>query len=168
MGIAPPGWPAGPSRSSTTTCGYLPHEPNSVLVELARRHFEDVLGLGSVSPGEQSTASTDVGDLGLMIPTVQPRIGGVSSVPHADDYEVVDHGLAAVVPAKAMVAMAISLLVDGARGAAAVMESHGPRMSKEEYLALRQGFDRVVERDFREPHVAGPVGDAEPVPQERE
>ena len=86
------------------------------------------------------TGSTDVGDLGFIMPKVHPRAGGTKSVPHGD-YVVVDHALAAVNPAKSMAMTVVDLLRDGAREAGRVLREAGKKLSREEYVALRRGLD---------------------------
>lgn len=87
---------------------------------------------------------TDVGDLGFIMPTVHPRSGGTESKPHAADYLVRDHTLAAVNPAKSMAMLAINLLYDGAREGKRVLTEAGAKLSRDEYLELRRSFDTSV------------------------
>jgi hypothetical protein len=87
-----------------------------------------------------STGSTDVGDLGFIMPAVHPRAGGARGVIHGADYVVVDHVLAAVNPAKAMAMTVVDLLWNGAREARRVKAEAGPKLSREDYLNLVRRF----------------------------
>ena len=53
---------------------------------------------------------------------------------------VVDHELAAVIPAKAMAMTVVDLLWNGAREARRVKAEAGPKLSREDYLALVRRF----------------------------
>jgi hypothetical protein len=53
---------------------------------------------------------------------------------------VVDHVLAAVNPSKAMAMTVVDLLCSGAREARRVKAEAGPKLSREEYLALVRRF----------------------------
>jgi hypothetical protein len=79
------------------------------------------------------------------MPEVHPRAGGVRGTIHGNDYVVVDHGLAAVNPAKFMAMTVIDLLYDGAREARRVKAEAGPKLSREEYLALVRRYATQVE-----------------------
>ena len=74
-----------------------------------------------------------------------PRAGGVRGTIHGADYLVVDHVLAAVNPAKAMAMTVVDLLCDGARDARRIKAEAGPKLSREEYLALVRRFGSFEE-----------------------
>ena len=61
---------------------------------------------------------------------------------HAADYEIVDPYLAYLMPARAMAAMVVDLLSDGARGAREVVANARPAMSRESYVAFQQSIRR--------------------------
>jgi hypothetical protein len=85
---------------------------------------------------------TDMGDLSQVLPVLHPYVGGVGGGGHGADWEIVDKRLAYVVPAKALAAMAVDLLADGATGAGEVLASGRPRMSRSEYVAFPRGVGR--------------------------
>ena len=124
----------------TTIPGYLPQQMDSNLVALTRANCAAVVGEANMGRPRHSTGSTDVGDLGFIMPEAHPRAGGVRGVIHGADYFVVDHALAAVNPAKAMAMTVVDLLHDGAREARRVKAEAGPKLSREEYLALVRRF----------------------------
>jgi hypothetical protein len=88
------------------------------------------------------TGSTDMGDLSQVIPVLHPYVGGARGTGHAADYEIVDRTLAYVVPAKALAAMVVDLLADGAAGAREVVRAARPPMTREQYLAFERGLAR--------------------------
>ena len=63
---------------------------------------------------------------------------------HAADYEIVDPYLAYLMPARAMAAMVVDLLWDGARGAREVVANARPAMSRESYVAFQSIRRREV------------------------
>jgi metal-dependent amidase/aminoacylase/carboxypeptidase family protein len=131
----------GSTVEITTISGYLPNESDPNLVALAYESCAAIVGRDRMGTPRHVTGSTDVGDLGFIMPTVHPRSGGTQSTPHTSDYVVLDHRLAAVNPAKSMAMMVIDLLWDGAREARRVLAEAGRKLSREEYLALRRRLD---------------------------
>jgi len=69
-------------------------------------------------------------------------MGGARGTGHGADFEVVDPQLAYVGPAKALAAMAIDMLADGARGAREVVSKAKPPMTRESYLAFQRSLAR--------------------------
>ncbi len=124
----------------TTLPGYLPQQMDANLVALSRANCAAVVGEANMGRPRHSTGSTDVGDLGFIMPEAHPRAGGVRGTIHGADYVVVDHDLAAVNPAKAMAMTVVDLLWDGAREARRVKAEAGPKLSRDEYLALVRRF----------------------------
>jgi metal-dependent amidase/aminoacylase/carboxypeptidase family protein len=124
----------------TTLPGYLPQRMDPNLVALSHANCAAVVGAANMGPARHSTGSTDVGDLGFLMPVVHPRAGGVRGTIHGADYVVVDHTQAAVNPAKAMAMTVVDLLWDGAREARRVKAEAGPKLSRDEYLALVREF----------------------------
>lgn len=127
-----------------TLSAYMPCSQQSDLVDIARENCLRIATGGALGEPRHSTGSTDMGDLSQIMPVIQPRAGGVQGKPHSADYRVLDHRLAAVNPAKAMAMTVIDLLANEAVGAGRVIAGARPTTrSKDEYLELRRGFDRV-------------------------
>jgi amidohydrolase len=124
----------------TTLPGYLPQRMDPNLVALSHKNAADVVGEANMGKPRHSTGSTDIGDLGFVMPAVHPRAGGVQGTIHGADYVVVDHRLAAVNPAKFMATTVVDLLHDGAREARRVKAEAGPKLSRDEYVALVRRF----------------------------
>jgi amidohydrolase len=124
----------------TTLPGYMPQAMDPSLVALTYRNAAAVVGEANMGRPRHSTGSTDVGDLGLIMPEAHPRAGGVRGTIHGADYVTVDHRLAAVNPAKFMAMTVIDLLHDGAREARRVKAEAGPKLTRDEYLALVRRF----------------------------
>jgi amidohydrolase len=124
----------------TTLPGYLPQRMDPNLVALAYGNCAAVVGEAQMGRPRHATGSTDVGDLGYIMPQAHPRAGGVKGTIHGADYHVVDHTLAAVNPAKSMAMTVIDLLHDGAREARRVKAEAGRKLTRDEYLALVRQF----------------------------
>jgi hypothetical protein len=88
------------------------------------------------------TGSTDMGDLSQVMPILHPYIGGARGTGHGPDYEIVDKPLAYVGPAKALAAMVIDMLAEGAAGAREVLQQARPPMTREQYLAFQRSLAR--------------------------
>jgi amidohydrolase len=127
-----------------TISGYMPNTPDPNLVALQRRACAAIVGEEHMGVARHQAGSTDVGDLGMLMPAVHPRGGGTEGRPHAGDYYVRDHHLAAVNPAKSMAMLAVDLLCDGAAEGLRVRREAGPKLSRAEYVALRRGFDSTI------------------------
>jgi hypothetical protein len=83
-----------------------------------------------------------MGDLSQVIPVVHPYMGGARGTGHSADYEIVDKHLAYVMPARAMAAMVVDLLWDGAAGAREVMAKAVPGMTRQGYVEFQRSVRR--------------------------
>jgi metal-dependent amidase/aminoacylase/carboxypeptidase family protein len=126
----------------TTLPGYLPLECDPNLAELTLENCREVVGADNIGSSAHATGSTDLGDLGAIMPVVHPRAGGATGNGHGNDYWTVDQQIAAVNPAKSMALTAIDLLYDGAREALRIKAESGPKLGKDDYLNLVRGFAR--------------------------
>src|SRR6267142_1284987 len=88
------------------------------------------------------SGSTDMGDLSQIMPILHPYMGGARGTGHAADYEIVDPHLAYVMPARAMAAVAIDLLWDGAGGAREVIANARPGMTRKSYVEFQRSVRR--------------------------
>jgi amidohydrolase len=88
------------------------------------------------------SGSTDMGDLSQVMPVLHPYMGGARGPGHSADFAIVDRDLGYVQPAKALAAMAVDLLADGAAGAREVMAGPRSPMTREGYLAFQRGITR--------------------------
>ncbi len=131
----------GASVQIETVSGYLPNTPDKRLIELQYENCEAIVGTENMGVARHQTGSTDVGDLGFIMPAVHPRSGGTVGAPHSRDYYVRDHVLAAVNPAKSMAMLAIDLLCDGAKEAGKVIAEAPAKLDRDAYVALRRTFE---------------------------
>jgi amidohydrolase len=88
------------------------------------------------------SGSTDMGDLSQVMPVLHPYMGGARGAGHSAEFAIVDPQLGYVQPAKALAAMAVDLLADGAAGAREVLAIARPPMTREGYLTFQRGIAR--------------------------
>ncbi|MFD6423470.1 amidohydrolase [Streptomyces sp. NPDC060198] len=145
----------GARATVETTLNYLPHHQDPALTELARANGTALFGPDAVAPGRHLGASTDMGDLGAVMPVLHPFTGGATGDAHSVDYLVTDHVLAALEPAVLMAWCVIDLLADGAAGAYDTLARRAARTpgepdgrpAAERYGDLRAGFDGLTHYD---------------------
>jgi metal-dependent amidase/aminoacylase/carboxypeptidase family protein len=106
------------------------------------RHYRDI---------PHRSGSTDMGDLSQVMPVLHPYMGGARGPGHSADFAIVDPELGYVQPAKALTAMAVDLLADGAAGAREVLTGPRPPMTRQGYLAFQRGIARHERYDGGDP-----------------
>jgi amidohydrolase len=125
-----------------TLPGYLPLRTDATMARAFRRNAEGLFGAGECREAGHRAGSTDMGDLSQVIPVLHPYMGGARGTGHAADYEIVDRHLAYVMPARAMAAMAVDLLWDGAAGAKEVTAKAVPGMTRQAYVEFQRSVRR--------------------------
>jgi amidohydrolase len=125
-----------------TLPGYMPMSCDATMAGFYKANAATLVGDGNFREIGHRTGSTDMGDLSMVMPILHPYIGGAVGTGHGADYRIVDGALAYVTQAKALAAMAVDLLADGATGARAVLEKAKPPMTREQYLTFQRGLAR--------------------------
>jgi amidohydrolase len=123
-----------------TLPGYLPLACDPMMAAAFRATAVALVG-ECLDVGHRA-GSTDMGDLSQVMPVLHPYMGGASGTGHGPDYAITDLRLAYVVPAKALAAMVVDLLGEGATGAREVLGKSRPRMTRASYLAFQRGTAR--------------------------
>lgn len=116
--------------------GYMPLAQAEPLSRIFEDNAVSLVGERSVHRGVDSCGSTDMGDLGYIMPVIQPTMGGFNGSLHSKEFSVADKYAAYVAPAKLMAMTVIDLLAEGAEAALEIKKVCPPLMTKEEYLAL--------------------------------
>ena len=129
----------------TTIPGYLPLNNNKEMTALYRGNAVSVVGEENVGQAGHRTGSTDMGDIGHILPAIHPYAAGATGVGHGADYVIEDYTLAVINPAKAMAMTVIDLLANGAAGAKEVKAKAKLPLTKNAYLKLLRGFAREEE-----------------------
>jgi metal-dependent amidase/aminoacylase/carboxypeptidase family protein len=125
-----------------TIPGYMPMTCDPIMAQ----HFRDIAGF-LFGPEHyrqigHRTGSTDMGDLSQVMPILHPYIGGARGTGHGADWAIVDKPLAYLGPAKALAAMVVDMLSDGAATAREVIAKARPPMTRASYLAAQRGLAR--------------------------
>src|SRR4029453_16898210 len=84
--------------------------------------------------------STDMGDLSQVMPILHPYIGGARGTGHGADWATGEKPLAYLGPAKALAAMVVDMMWDGAGTAREVIAKARPPMTRASYLAAQRGL----------------------------
>jgi amidohydrolase len=125
-----------------TLPGYLPMQCDATMAQYFKQNAVTLVGEEHYKQIGHRTGSTDMGDLSQVMPVLHPYIGGARGTGHGPDYEIVDKPLAYVTPAKALAAMVIDMLADGATGAREVLQTAQPPMTREGYLTFQRSVAR--------------------------
>lgn len=122
--------------------GYLPICQDEALSEIAEQNGRALLGDAGAQVAAFMTASTDMGDISHLMPAMHPFVGGTEGLLHGADFRIVDYDAAVVAPAKMMAMTTVDLLAGGAEEGRRVLAAHKPNLTKAEYLAMMDGFNR--------------------------
>lgn len=125
-----------------TLPGYLPMTCDPVMADLFKANAVAMVGAEQYRQVGHRTGSTDMGDLSHVMPILHPYMGGARGSGHGADFEIVDPALAYLGPAKALAAMVIDLLGDGAEAARAVVAGAKPPMTRESHLTFQRKLAR--------------------------
>jgi len=125
-----------------TLPGYMPMTCDATMAKMYRHNMVPIVGEENFKQIGHRTGSTDMGDLSMVMPVLHPYMGGATGSGHGADYQIVDQKLAYLGTAKALAAMAIDLMADGATGARDVLKRAKPPMTREQYLTFQRGIAR--------------------------
>ena len=107
----------------TDVGGYAPLHQDPGLSGLFERNAAEFLPQDRILHGMDMVGSTDMGDLSLVLPAIQPTFGGYSGGAHSADFRSVDDEVTHILPTKILTATVIDLLADQAREARRIRES---------------------------------------------
>ncbi|MBU5483643.1 amidohydrolase [Clostridium sp. MSJ-11] len=141
------GYTMGAKTIINTIPGHLPLKCSKELNYLFRENSLSLLPEDKVIDAGHFAASTDMGDISNLIPSIHPFVGGVSGALHTKDFNVEDFDAACILPAKLMAMTTIDLLYNDAERAKEVIDSYVPTFNnKEDYIKfLESCFERKVE-----------------------
>lgn len=116
--------------------GYWPRIYDQNLMLTMKEAMELVLDTVNYNPGNWSGGCSDIGDVGSLMPTVHPSIGGAAGRAHGDDYYITDPETACVQSAQVqLVCLALLLRDNAARAKKAIAEYKPVFTSMAEYFA---------------------------------
>jgi amidohydrolase len=125
-----------------TLPGYMPMACDATMAETFKATATGLVGDEHFRVIPHRTGSTDMGDLSQVMPVLHPYVGGAQGTGHGADFKIVDPQLAYIVPAKALAAMVVDLLADGAARGREVLQRAKPPMTREQYLTFQRGIAR--------------------------
>ena len=125
-----------------TLPGYMPMRCDPIMAEHFRKNMVPMVGEDAFRRIPHRTGSTDMGDLSQVMPILHPYMGGARGTGHAADWEIVDKQLAYLGPAKALAAMVVDMLAEGAAGAREVVDKARPPMTREGFLTFQRSLAR--------------------------
>ena len=115
--------------------GYVPLQQNEALSDLFESNTIALLGEEAMLPTQPFFGSTDAGDLGTIMPVLQPTVSGFSGAAHSAEFAVNDEEWAYIIPAKLLAMQVVDLLANGAEKALHIKQTF-PRGTKEDYEAM--------------------------------
>ena len=121
--------------------GYMPLHQNSYMSELFIKNAKMLLGEDHIFSEIPFAGSTDMGDLGYVMPVIQPTISGFTGNAHSKDFAVSDPEYAYIIPAKLMAMTVIDLLMNNAEEAEKIKKSH-PRKTIQQF---KDKWDEILE-----------------------
>ena len=136
-----------------TTAGYLPQTNNEQMTSVWGENVKALYGEDQFYVEGHRTGSTDMGDLGHIMPVTHPYIYGASGVAHANDYIMADKETVYVGMAKLLAMAAIDFMSDEARIARQVVDEQQPKLSKEAYIEFNRTM--IAREHFTPEPIAG-------------
>ncbi len=115
--------------------GYLPLIQNEALNEVLRPYAEALVGKEGIIDHQSSFASGDIGDISLMMPTIQFGFSGCSGLIHGADLCMASSTEALVNPVT-LVCETLDDLMTHPKKVAAIKQNFTPQISYEAYLKL--------------------------------
>ena len=91
-----------------------------------------------------TTASTDMGDVSLLMPVLHSLSSGIKGGLHSKEYCITDKEDAYITPIKIFCCMLIDLLWDQAREANGILESYKPDLTKQQYLDMMDSMEKTI------------------------
>lgn len=118
-----------------TIPGFLPQRNDRRFGAVFGKSAESLFGKDQFIMGGHRTGSTDMGDLGHLMPVIHPYIRAAQGIIHGAEWRLTDPQHAYVEPAKLLAMTVIDLMYDEAAQAREVLAQFKPAMTKNEYLA---------------------------------
>ncbi|MBR2311152.1 MAG: amidohydrolase [Oscillospiraceae bacterium] len=126
--------------------GYWVRKYDVTMMETMRDAMEQVLDEVKYKPDNWGTGCSDIGDVGAVMPTVHPFVGGATGVGHGDNYYIADPESACVKSAAVQLVFLAMLLKDDAAKAKQVIAEYEPQFaSMEEYFAYADSINIDVQ-----------------------
>jgi len=132
-----------------TLPGYLPLRNDPTLAGLFIENMLSFISPDDFSEGRHWSASTDMGDISQLIPSLHPQIGGATGTLHAEDFACTNTAHLYGNAAKCLAMTVIDLLSNEAAAAREVVSSFVPAMSRTDYVERLRKLSVIREYDFQ-------------------
>ncbi len=113
--------------------GYLPLCESPELSAVFENNAAELIGKDNIISGKEVTGSSDIGDLSMLLPVIQPSIGGFCGNLHSSEFAAADPDTAYIMSAKLLAATVVDLLIDNAKASENIINSFHPVMSRQAY-----------------------------------
>lgn len=142
-----------------TVPGHCPMACSDALNALFRENARTFLPEEDIEVHGHFNASTDLGDVSLLMPSIHPFVGGAVGNLHSKEFRIIDYETALILPAKLMAMTTIDLLYHGAEKAREVLDAFVPTFaSRQDYVTfMEKGFETKKENGLISPAVGTPA-----------
>lgn len=134
------GYAVGAETIINTLPGYLPLNCCKALNNLFVDNALTLIPKDQIVNAGHFGASTDMGDISHIMPTIHPFMGGVDGPLHTEKFHVVDYYYACVLPAKLFAITVIDLLSNDAEKAKEIKANFKPLLTKKEYISMMENY----------------------------
>lgn len=122
--------------------GYMPMKQDNNLDQIFRGNAASLLGKDNLIEGVDLTGSSDMGDLGQLIPILHPLISGFKGSAHSKDFMITDWYTSVIIPAKLMAMTVIDLLENNCQKGQTVVDQFCPVFDK---LSYEQYWNQLIQ-----------------------
>ena len=112
--------------------------------ELWGQNVKSIYGENQFYIEDHRTGSTDMGDLGHIMPVTHPYIFGATGNGHGNDYLMADKEAVYINMAKLLAMTTIDLLCNEGGQAQEILSGQRPKLSKSEYLEFNRNLMKKV------------------------
>jgi len=113
----------------TDVPGYLPRASFAPLDRIFADNAERLVGKGSVGVTGHRCGSTDMGDVGHLMPALHPYFKAGKGKLHSEEFSITDPHLAYVDSAKGLAMTAIDLMAEGAKVGIEIVKGFSPPLT---------------------------------------
>ena len=134
----------GGSAVVEDTPGQMPLKYNKGLADAYTENARLFYKEKEILPYLDTTASTDMGDVSLLMPVLHSLSSGIKGGLHSKEYCIIDKEDAYITPIKIFCCMLIDLLWDQAQEAENILKEYKPDLTKEQYLEMMDSMEKTI------------------------
>lgn len=126
------------------TPGYFPLKQDRNLTKLIVKNIRKFINEDRILSDNHGFASGDMGDISMLLPTVEIGTGGFYGTMHGSDFKTEDTYMAYTVPSKYFIDSVVDLLDNDGKEAYKIKNSFKPIMSKENYFKALDNLNKTT------------------------